>query len=328
MLAVLLSSCTTSTARPQRPLASGRSSTPVTQAAARSTPAVDPGAGVIPWIDAPAPPYQPPEISTAPLPPADARPCTGTDVSARFQISNGANGHQGTSVQFRNVSDSICLLKGYPRVVATESGLADVAATSGSFFDFGHPANMAPGGTNLLVLETDTYCAARPGGGSGGPRYHRVSITLPGGGTVPLVLPRAEGFDVTCGLHVTRFFDPSYPEPEPVYPLAVLKVTLELPATVQAGATLSYIVDLTDPTAKHVSLDPCPGYVQALRQAPSTKATHALNCTPVGMIGPHQTVRFAMRLAIPADAAAGSVAVYWSVVPGGPTGAGTVVITR
>jgi hypothetical protein len=331
VLAAVLSSCTTSTAQPRHHLiASDRSSvpTPASRASARPTRPSDPGTDVVAWINAPPPPYRAPKTSTPRVPPADARSCAGTDVSARLQNRNGAGGHQVTYLEFRNTGNSTCLLDGYPRVTASQAGQVDVTATSGSFFDGGHAANMGPGATTLLGLETDTYCAARPGGVTGRPPYHRVSVTLPGGGTVSLAARGDDGFDVTCGLHVTRFFDPSYPRAEPVYPLAVLTAALELPPTAAAGRTLDYVVELGNPTAHRVDLDPCPGYVQAVRTTVPVKEQHALNCAPVGRLGPHQTVRFAMRLRIPADAAAGAVTLYWSLDSSGAPGLGTVVITR
>jgi hypothetical protein len=330
VLAALLSSCATSTAQPRQQLrAPGGSSTltPVSPASARSARPVDPAPDLIPWINAAPPAYRSPETSIPRVPPADARPCAHTDVSAHFEHGNGAGGHLVTYLRFRNVSDSTCLLAGYPRVVATETGRPDVTATSGSFFDFGHAANMAPGDTSLLGLETDTYCAARPGGAAGGPPYHRVSVFLPDGGAVFLAGRGADAFDVTCGLHVTRFFDPSYPQAEPAYPVAGLKAALELPATAHPGATLAYIVELSNPTANRVRLDPCPGYVEAVSTATPVKERHALNCAPVGTIEAYQTIRFAMRLAIPEGTAAGVATIHWSLDSPGVAGSGTVVIT-
>ena len=122
--------------------------------------------GTIPWIDTAVPPFQTPTPSPAPLPAIDARPCRADDVAANFGAGDGAGGHLITYVQFRNVSQTTCVLKGYPDVTASEAGLPDVAATKGSFFQGSDDvtANMRPGQQTLLGLETDTYCDARPGG--------------------------------------------------------------------------------------------------------------------------------------------------------------------
>ncbi|HEX8767247.1 MAG TPA: DUF4232 domain-containing protein [Jatrophihabitans sp.] len=212
VLAALLSGCATSTAQLRTAPPGSSTLSPVSPTSARASRLVDPVRDRVARTNVPPPAYRAHAASTSTVPPADARPCGHTDVSARFDNGNGAGGHLVSYLRFRNVSDSTCLLEGYPRVVATEIGQPDVTATSGSSFDFGHAANMAPGGSSLLGLETDTYCAARPGGRrTDQPPYHRVTVFLPDGGAVSLVAPGAEAFDVSCGLHVTRFFDPSHP---------------------------------------------------------------------------------------------------------------------
>lgn len=130
----------------------------------------------------PAPPYHPPVTTTPPAPPADAdaRACGRRDVSASFDGRNGAGGHLIGYARFGNVSGSTCLLAGYPHVVASQAGRPSVTATNGSSFPAGQAANMPPGGVTLLGLETDTYCAARPGGGGAGQTYDHVNtLELP-----------------------------------------------------------------------------------------------------------------------------------------------------
>jgi hypothetical protein len=279
--------------------------------------------GTIPWIDTAAPPFQTPTASPAPLPATDARPCRADDVTANFGGGNGAGGHLITYVQFRNVSQTTCVLKGYPDVTASEPGLPDVAGTNGSFFQGPRDvtANMPPGQQTLLGLETDTYCDARPGGGGGNPAYHHVTISLPGGGGIVSLDRQPGGFDVTCGLHLTRFAVPQ-PEPsEPHDPLTDLTVSLETPPTVNAGDTLTYVADLTNPTDGPISLSPCPGYIQSARSPTPVKDLYALNCVPVGAIAAHGTVRFEMRMQIPADTPAGSLTIFWNLI--GPSRPGS-----
>lgn len=269
--------------------------------------------GTIPWIGTPAPDYQAPTASPTPAPATDARPCSAADVTASFADGNGAGGHLEHYVRFRNVSRSTCVLKGYPQVTATEPGQPDVTGTDGSFFPTGGAANMPPGQDTLLGVETDTYCSANPGGGPGRPRYHHLDIALPGGGTVSLD-QASGGFDVTCGLHLTRFFVPQPTQPDPHDPLSDLQVSLELPPAVRAGATLTYVADLTNPTDQAISLERCPGYLEATAGPPPVKEVYALNCAPVSAIAPHATVRFEMRLHVPAQAPTGTFTFHWSLV--------------
>jgi hypothetical protein len=271
-------------------------------------------AGSIPWIGAPAQPYRPP---------TDARPCTANDVAASFADGNGAGGHLVIYVSFRNTSQSTCVLKGYPRVTATEPGLPDVTGTNGSFFPSGDTANMPPGHHTLLGLETDSYCAARPGGGGGGQPYHHIDILLPGGGTVSL--DRASnGFDVTCGLHLSTFFVQQPEQPEPHDPLSDLQASLEAPPTVSAGTTLTYLADLSNPTDQPIRLSPCPGYVESATAPTPVKESYALNCAPVGAIAAQHTIRFEIRMHIPTDTPAGPLTIHWRLYAPSVTGSATV----
>src|SRR5689334_18847307 len=106
--ALLLCACTPSGAR--TPAAKQSQSHPVATQVAVSS------GDVVPWIDAAPPPYQPPAMSTPPPLPADARPCRAADVSISLEPRNGAGGHTVSYVRFRNVSQSTCLLAGYPKV--------------------------------------------------------------------------------------------------------------------------------------------------------------------------------------------------------------------
>jgi hypothetical protein len=117
---------------------------------------------------------------------------------------------------------------------------------------------MRPGNITLLGLETDTYCPARHGGGPLGPAYHDLDITLPDAGSVAMTVPRSGGFDVTCGLRLTRFFVPELVPRIPHDPLSKLRVTLEIPTTVPAGSTLVYVTVLTNPTSQPISLPDAP----------------------------------------------------------------------
>lgn len=279
---------------------------------------------VIAWVGTPAQPYRPPTLPTPTAAPSNARPCTSADVTARFGHPNGAGGHLLFPVTFRNTSRSTCVLKGYPHVTATRPGSPGVPATTGSYFDTGErSANMSPGGQTQLGLETDTVCASRPGGRAGGPVYHHVDIVVPGGGTVSLDGP-AEGLALGCGLHLTRFFV-DLPVQRPRDRMSALSVTLETPTEATAGTTMRFIADLTNPTAAAIKLERCPGYLQSAGAV--VKQTYALNCEPVGAIAAHRTVRFAMRLRLPADTPTGPLTVRWAILGPFEGASATVDIT-
>jgi hypothetical protein len=285
-------------------------------------------AGVVRWNNQPAPRYRPPTPPPPHVPVGGARACTAGDVTASLGARTGAGGHVVRYVRFGKTSRSTCLLQGYPHVTATEPGLPEVTATDGSFFSTPGSANMRPGNITLLGLETDTYCPARHGGGPLGPAYHDLDITLPDAGSVAMTVPRSGGFDVTCGLRLTRFFVPELVPRIAHDPLSKLRVTLEVPATMPAGSTLVYVTVLTNPTSQPISLARCPGYVQTTAGATTLKQTHALNCAPVQAIAAHRAVRYEMRLPISAQATQGSLTLKWALAaPFSATGETTVNVT-
>ena len=286
--------------------------------------------GAVPWIDQPASPYEPPPTPRPAKPATDARPCTASDVAARFlPRGDGATGHMLIQMRFRNISSSTCVLRGYPtQVVASQPGLPDVTAQQRSYFPNQPTANLAPDRTAFLGLETDSMCAVRPAGGPAGPPYHHVSVSVPGGGTVA-VTRHSQPLDLTCGLRMTKFFVPQPTQPEPHDPLGDLRASARLPRTVRAGTTLKYGVALTNPTSKPISLDRCPGYVEAVGDSSglTVKLTYALNCTPVGAVAPGDTVLFEMR--IPAPKQPGRYRLHWELmVPSldGPRGFGSIQV--
>jgi hypothetical protein len=286
--------------------------------------------GTIPWIDTAAPPFQTPTPSPAPLPATDARPCRADDVTVNFGGVDGAGGHLITYVRFRNVSQTTCVLKGYPDVTASGPGLPDVAGTNGSFFQgpWAVTANMAAGQQTFLGLETDTYCDARPGGGGDNPAYHHVTISLPGGGGLVSLDRQPAGFDLTCGLHLTRYYVPQPEPPQPPDPLAQLTLSIETPTSVNAGDTLTYVAALTNPTDRPINLIPCPGYIQSARSPTPVKDLYALNCVPVAAIAAYDTVRFEMRMQIPADTPAGSLTIFWNLIgPSRPGSSAALTVT-
>lgn len=291
-------------------------------------------ASAVPWVGLPAPEGRDLPTAHRTPPAADARPCRADDVTARQHLTDGAGGHLAYLVGFRNTSGSACLLRGYPAaVVATEPGAPDVRGTDGSFFPSPRAGNISPGRTAFLVVETDSECGALPGGGTVGPTYHHLAVTLPGGGTVPVDM--RDGLRPgPCGLHIGRFHVEQPTPPEPKDPLRDIRVSLRLPRTIVRGSTLVYGVRLTNRTDHPASLDPCPGYFETLlspqsqasaglpeasRVVPGTdysKASWSLNCAPVGAILAHGSTWFAMRLDVPVNVPAGRYTVEWSLIGG------------
>lgn len=146
-----------------------------------------------------------PSTTTAPSATAD---CAAGDLAAEFRTNGeGAAGHYIWLLDVRNTGSSACTLTGYPdQVTLSEPGRAGVTATNDSSFFPAAPtkASLQPGAATTLGLETQSVCAARPGGGPAGPLYHQVTVEVPGG-TITATAPA--GLDVGCGVHLTPFTD-------------------------------------------------------------------------------------------------------------------------
>jgi hypothetical protein len=302
-----------------------------------ATPGPDSSAAYdVAWVDRPAPTPYVPSAAPVPPPPTDSPPCRADQVSARYADGAGAAGNVVFRLEFSNLGPQACLLRGVPRVVATQPGLPQRVATPGNYelLQGGLPGDMAPGGHTDLALDYGTACDTTPQAGTA---YHHLSVTLPGGGTVPVTVPGGRpAFDPTCGFEVGHFYDP-IPQPDPPPPpYAGLVASLTLPDWAQAGSELDYVVTLTNPTVQAIGLDPCPGYVEAAnsgqtqtivthpslppakqdpRQVPIAlaKQAYALNCATVTTIPAHQAVRYQMRLQLPPTTPPGSTNIYWSL---------------
>lgn len=294
------------------------------------TPSISPVslAGAVPWVNRPGEPLEPSPLPTRP-PATDARPCRGSDVRVSPDGGNGAGGHTALTFAFRNVSHGTCILQGFPRLVAAEPGRPDLLASRGGFLvgTEARTANMAPGGTTYLNVETERDC---PAAYSSPPAerkvYHRITIEIPGGGRKFLQV--AEGFDVLCGLFVGPF---TVPMPPPRYaqsPLHDARAALELPSAVAAGSILHYVVSLANPTDRDIKLTPCPSYIQHGSDfGVPIKQLYQLNCAGAGVIPVHRAVRYEMRLAVPASAPDGTAVLSWEELAFSNVGArGTVRI--
>jgi hypothetical protein len=266
--------------------------------------------GAVPWGNAPGSMFFGSPLPVAPLP-TSGRACRASDLKPSGDIGgSGGGGHTPEIFEFTDISTTPCVLKGFPRVVATEPGKPPVVAVKGGFFtEQETPATMSRGSYTWLSLETERDCNARYAVPDSYTTliYHSATVTIPGGGIVVL----HDNFDVECGLFTGQF---GVTPPQPEYTQSVLQgatVQIELPNAVDAGTPLRYVIDLTNPTAHDMVLDPCPSYQQALGEG--GKDPLEFNCPAVHLLHAGQTQRFAMELDVPADYPTGPAEVYWNL---------------
>lgn len=288
-----------------------RLTAPATQSPTQSptespTPATTAPAGVVPWVDRPAPAYTP---EPTPTPSARYRSCTANQLTGR----DGGGGAAATFLRtllLTNDSGQPCTLAGRPRAVVgvrADGSNRTFPSTGGTAaFNLITPANLRPGQSARTVLSYSGTCHLAPG-----PVYTSALIELAGGGDVPVSFraanqsypgPLAPG----CRVFASAFGVPAPPSPEATSPLDVLAATTHLPATFAAGTTEPYTVSLHNPTGRRVALRPCPSYQEFAYPlgggggGPAfTLARYYLDCRAAPDIPAHGTVTFAARLTVP-----------------------------
>lgn len=278
--------------------------------------------GAVQWVDTPA---QPPPAPAHPVVPAGTRACTAFQLDAKgsWQL-NGPTVVGG--IRFTNHSETPCSLHGVPDVLITDHRhiRVDLPQQPSQTPDPG-PTLLPPHAADAasIGLQWTNSCAALQAPVT-------VRVNLPDGGSVIDVDPDGpNAFNVIppCGnpqASATFTVDPVQPAaaPQAPPPSASLTATIRAPASVAAGSTLVYEVTLTNPTAAPVPLDPCPSYTESLA---GITAGYQLNCGPVGQLPPGGSATFAMQLALPPDAPAGSAPLQWQA--GGPAATAPVMVT-
>jgi hypothetical protein len=174
---------------------------------------------------------------------------------------------------------------------------------------YGERSDAAPGGTVFEQVDVPEFCPADPGGGDRGDAvYHSLAVSILGG-----ITKKVGGLSLSfpCGMSATPLFvgkpQPTYP----VNPLVGLVPYLRLPATVRAGSTLHFEVDLSNPGGRPVALSPCPVYLEA--SSVPTKLLYRLDCRTVRSIPVHGQVRYGMEMAIPDAAPLGAAKIFWAL---------------
>ncbi|MFC1420506.1 DUF4232 domain-containing protein [Streptacidiphilus cavernicola] len=123
-----------------------------------------------------------PAPSTPPTPPAGAAACTGSQIAVSAGQSNGAAGHIGARVIFKNTSSAACTLYGFPGVAGLDAaGKQQVQAkrTTNGYLGSASASTVlvAPGATaSALVGGVDV-----PSGNlTSCPSYPALLVTPPG----------------------------------------------------------------------------------------------------------------------------------------------------
>lgn len=288
---------------------------------------------VVPWAPLPMGPGVFDIAVPTPPPPRGASPCTAKHLRVTSTYGNGYGGHTLLGVTLTNVGASPCLADGYPtRLQGVLAGgrTVELHPEHGTYAPAQLPADIAPGSSATLLIEAEHISCAPP---PTSPSYVSLLVGLPGGGSVTVRPPDdASGapprWSPECSVSVGTI---GIPSPDPTYvprPMASLRPTLALPASVRAGETLRYTVTLTNQTDAPIPLDPCPDYQQLVPLAP-IKDPHQLNCGAAAPVAAHGRETFAMELSIPASTSTGPHRLQWLLLVGmnPPTAEAQFIVT-
>ncbi len=286
------------------------------------TPSASPTAeaGAIPWRGLPPVAHEP-TLSPRPA----AAPCRTADLALDPIETNGAGGTLEHIIEVRNAGRSRCTLAGRPTLLKTDpaSGAVSVVAVRTRTVVTppanSAPATIDPGERAWLDLETHGSCLV----GQPSIVYSGLVLQLADGGRIAL----RTSVDATCGVGLGEWYRPTPPPKANAWD--VLTPAIQAPASVRAGDALDYVVVLTNSTGADVPLSPCPNYLESLSGVKAAGA-YELNCA-VPAIPAGGSLRFAMRLAIPAFVQAGTVTLTWSLDDGAgnpPQASSPLTITR
>jgi Protein of unknown function (DUF4232) len=289
-LVLVLAGCGSGSIRP--------SAAATTSASASATATRD---GTVPWVDEPASPPPPPLVPGAR---AKARACGVADLSATAQNqgANGGMGHQDIRMTVANVGRSRCSLIGTPDLVdqGTNGQVTVIPSVAGPILGYAGIVGYAtinPGESAWLIIEESLSC----NGGGDQDSYTNVAISIPG---ATVSMPGTT-LTTTCPIRVSTWYlkaDADYRAPNR---FAMVNVTITAPESVRRGGALVYTVTLTN-YQPLLSLTPCPVYTETLG---SEAHTYRLNCG--ASVLAYGDNRFEMRMAVPANLAAGPIDLDW-----------------
>jgi len=275
------------------------------------------GSSIVPWVNRPAPAFHWPAPPRRP--PHDARACRARDLLASPGRTGVGLGNVNFRVELKVRAKTPCLLDGYPELVGitADGDTVRLHPNHGSYFgDPGPAANTGHGDLAAVNISSTDVC-----GHVDTPAVVGYRIGLPhDGGWVSV---RSKGFRLMChALSVSRFGVPADDLARDDDFVSPLSERIDAPDTMRSGTTLDFTVTIRNRSNRAYSLRPCPGY-EAYLYASNQRADaqYQLNCDTVTSIPARGSVRYAMRLALPASMRPGRVLKFgWVLqVPGEPS---------
>lgn len=290
----------------------------------------DPNADVrlVPWDD--AVPAQLRDASAAPAP--LCQPAVLKVVGDGFTFAPAISGGTG-ELTLRNAGTGACRVMGRPdvRIVgavpAPEQQQVPLPSQPPAFPAVVPPdstlAALPPGAAVTLDVDWRNWCVPAMQGAAAAVPPQAIRLTLPeGAGTIDAGYDAVPPCD-TPGAAATVAVRPFQPAPlaatAPWTSTAVQATIQPLPGgdlSGTRGGTARYAVLLRNPSAVPIPFDRCPLVVELLAPAGRPEA-HQLNCRAAGQLPAHGSLKFEMRIDVPADAPAGNNGLFWELDPTG-----------
>ena len=279
----------------------------------------------VPWLPLPPDltPIVAPSPKAVPVPPGTPA-CTPAELQPAVIGSNGATGHVLTFFAFSTRGAQACQVEGTPAVALLDAAGHDLGFQNRDPYfpnEVTGPALVNPGtaptpglglkvGMAGLTIDWISQPEACPGEAPSKVAAARVDIAAVGTVTVA-VPPEPDGYSCQ-GVGVGDLAEPPVEYEAPAAPPLPV-ATISAPARVKAGATLSFLVTLTNPTPHPIDLRAnCPNYEEELfadifHGSPPLGGKHLyrLNCQAAGVLIPGKPTWFAMQLPVAAGAAPG-----------------------
>ncbi|MEN3307281.1 MAG: hypothetical protein V7603_3483 [Micromonosporaceae bacterium] len=287
------------------------------------------GVRLVPW-DGTVPAHLRP-ATVAPAPACQASRLTVTGGGFRF--TPGISGGTG-EVTLRNTGPDACRLTGRPQVrivgavPAPAQRQAPLPAQPPAFPTVTPPDGtllaVPPGAAVTLGVDWRNWCLPRTAEAPVPPRA--IRLTLPGGGSIDVgynAVPQCDTPTAATTVGVRPFQPAPLPATAPWTP-GVVQATIQPlsgngPLTGRRGDTARFAVEIRNPSAAPIPFERCPLLVEMLAPAGRPEA-HQLNCRAAGQVPAGGSLRFEMRIQIPADAPAGSNGLFWQLDPTGSQG--------
>lgn len=323
-VAATLSGCGTETFNPSAPEA--------TPSALPTFPVTLAKDGTVPWVDAPG---AAPAPKPTPTPPAVGPTCTAAQLQGVLpawvsgeQTNDGgmdpmAAGSLHGWVNLTNISSAPCTLDGAPTVTMMSHGTPVNVSYGRSDANAAKVGLPAHGTVNFPITWAAPYCPGErgpfPGPRDLGPFGLRaeldgVTLDIAVHGTVTPGCPPDRGDSIST---IATFpvepgeMTPDAPPPGASSPLRLLRATASgYPRQIAPGQVLKFVIALANPASKPVSLagTPPPAYAigasclgTPAKSGFSFGRIYSLNNRARPVVGPHDSVKFAMELAVPAS---------------------------